>query len=152
MNSNCDQRWPAREPPGDFATRTVDALLASAQLRRRAGRQPRSIVYLLLAALFASGSALAITWSHYHKRAVNPPAMASQPALTQLPPKIVVAPVAAATSAPALSASVQVTSPKKSSTRPAKAAASNQKPVQPPLRQPACGCERGFSDFICDCY
>ena len=151
MNSNRDQRWPAREPPSDFVARTVDAMLASARLPRRANRPSRTIAYLVLAALFASGSALAITW-HYHRHPVSPPAVASQLAPTRLSPNVVAVAVAAATAAPAPSASVQVTAPKKSAPRSAKTAATNQKPTQPPRRTPACECERGFYILICDCY
>ena len=150
MTSFREQQWPAREPPPNFAERAVDTMLASALKPKPSRRGSRTMLYLALAALFASGSALA--WSRYHHRQVSTPAAV----VIQLPPapalstKLPVSPAA-----PGMSASEPVIARKAATTAATNRPTKNQQKVlkpSPQLRTPPCECERGFSDFICDCY
>ncbi|GEM_PF-2672319 len=145
-----EQDWPAQRPPTDFAVSTVDAMLAPIRLVRTSKRRrPVVLIYWVLAALFASGSALGWTWSRYHR--TPPPArIASIPPLA-VPNTLARTPsVAGRVTAPRPLA-IALTKPKVKSQ-----GTIEPRPVatQPPpqLRTPACQCERGFADFICDCY
>jgi hypothetical protein len=152
MSSNCETQWPAREPSGHFAERTVDAMLATSREHVAARRSPRAIRFLLLAALFASGSALALTWAHHHQhRASVPPAVVLNPVPTVLQSiRLQVSPVVPP-AAPSASVVVRKSAPSATAVRSVKPAPKSPIPSTQ-LRRPACQCERGFSDFICDCY
>lgn len=149
MNAFREQQWPARVPSANFAERAVDTLLANARRPKPSRRGSRTMLYLALAALFASGSALA--WSHYHHGRVSTP-VAGVAQLSPAPTQSTALPVSPVS--PTV-ASCTPTIERKAATaatnRPTK---SQQKAVKPSLqrRTPPCECERGFSDFICDCY
>jgi len=150
MTSSRDSMWPVQEPSRDFAARTVDAMLTagvSAPIRRR----PRFVLYLALAAVFATGTALAIVGARSRARTRLNPEDSEPKVMGAASYSIRAQSVSsgrtgsAVTSAssshrPVLSAPTRAVKPLPASS------------VRAPMRQPACQCERGFSDFICDCY
>jgi hypothetical protein len=150
MTSIRERDWPAQQPPADFAERAVSAMLSPMRLAPApAGQHRKPYLYWFLAALLASGSALGITWSrHYHGR---PPVRLSAIQPLPVPNSLTRAPSisAAVRSAPALLKVAPV--PKLMSNHAPKTQPKVTPPLPPP-RTPACQCERGFADFICDCY
>jgi hypothetical protein len=154
MNTIREQDWPAQEPPLDFAARAVDAMLAPANpsaVVRPLGRPRKLMLFWVLAALFASGTALAWTWSHYHRTPDAVARMVVAPVISApVPSSITHAIAGLSNAAPSVIASTS--KPKVHATRPAMKAQSQTTEPPPKPRTPACQCERGFSDFMCDCY
>ena len=149
MNSLSARVWSVQEPPSDFAERTVEEMLAVTPIPRSRPRR-RFVLYLAMAAVFATGTALALMRSSLQARLAPettdfvPMSAASYSLRVR---SIAAGPLVSAL--PSASSTQRRVTPS-SPVRPAKPAPSNRDPVR--LRQPACECERGFSDFICDCY
>jgi hypothetical protein len=154
MTTFREQDWPAHEPPADFAVRTVDAMLAPAKPmgKVRPLRQPRKVMlFWVFAALFASGSALAWTWSRHHRVHAPVARVLEAPALAA-PVSSSIARVMAAVSSVAPPSIASTSRPKVHAVRPATKTEPQTPQAPPQPRTPACQCERGFSDFMCDCY
>lgn len=149
MNSLSEQVWPVQEPSSDFAERAVEAMLAVTPIQRPR-RRPRFVLYLAMAAVFATGTALALMRGSFQARLA--PETSDIVALSAPSYSLRVRSIAASPLVSALpsASSTQRRVVPSSPVRPVKPAPSNRDPVR--LRQPACECERGFSDFICDCY
>ena len=146
-----DLTWPAQKPTRDFASRAVDAMLKAGAAPRSAKR-PRFVMYLAMAAVLATGTALAIVGARSRSHTLLT-ADAGDPVVMGAPSYSIRARSLAASQsvsrAPSMP-SAQRRVAASPSGRPAPAGAAPS--VRVPLRQPACQCERGFSDFICDCY
>lgn len=141
--------WPAERPSAEFAERTVSGILAPVRLatvpvRSRPGRR----LYWFVAAILVSGSALGLTWSRY-----NPPRSAAHIGVVQqLPmPGSMRRSSSSLLSVKAPSVVRLIAKPKGTAERPAKIQQKSANRLPQP-KAPACQCERGFADFICDCY
>lgn len=148
MNGMDERFWPVQHPTADFAERTVAAMLASrggAPLRLR---RPNPWLGLSLAALLAAGSALG--WGFQRRSWTT-----SKSGVARVLPKQ--SPISLRHHVPPL------LMPKGPSIAAPTAPTRTKRVAAPPtVRQPtsnphapkvpACQCERGFSDTICDCY
>ncbi len=149
MTLIAERDWPVQQPPADFPERTVTGMLTPVRLAASSvGRPTRQWLYWFLAAVFVSGSALGFTWSRYRQsgRAANIGRVQALP----LPRSMSAASLPLVNiKAPAM---LQITAKPKLNVN--HAAKPQQKPTStlPQPRTPACQCERGFADFICDCY
>ena len=150
MNRITEELWPADEPTHHFAEATVERMLANPELPRIRNTQHYRLAWLLLAAFFVTGVALGVAMRNREK-AVQPAAQSVAPSRVgfeapkveshwQGAPAPIKLPNAKKTSvvAPIVSPSAV-----HSATAPS--------PVPSP-KVPPCGCERGFGDYICDCY
>jgi hypothetical protein len=143
-----ENSWPAVEPVADFAHTTVDQMLRHSSGVKSPAMQPRHWIGLLAAALLATGAAWG--WVHRtgHRAGSNAQAVASTLSTLATPSMRWRVPPRAMPRIPQLN--LEPTS--RASIKPARM------PLEPPLapsripKVPACQCERGFSDFICDCY
>ncbi len=151
MSSIRISSWPAQEPPAGFAARAVEAMQSSERHQRRS-RRPRTVFYLAIAAILATGTAMAI-WGAARKASVHLGATSAVPVSFE--------PVGISMQAHTFITKSHAAAEPSISSAPRKAASvSSSRAAQPapsssgsfPRRQPACQCERGYSDFICDCY
>lgn len=147
--------WPAYEPPPGFTQATVERLAAMEPRSMRASNRLRWVM-LSLAALCISGAAYG--WVQHASLARSRPAAA---ALTAVLPSMqqrvnaVRSPVRHSfeewTRSPPKRAHLGASKP--NSSRSGAAPVDSNQPLEPNRpRVPACRCERGFADFICDCY
>lgn len=142
--------WPAQSPPHGFAEATVERMLAAERIAPKTMRSSRWLV-LALAAVFTSGVAYGLGLrGREASRPVEPSALL--PAIVETTPMVQRVPSIKPPSAPVVVSS----RPARASVRPSAPAAvvASPVPVVPsgPPKIPACQCERGFSDVICDCY
>ncbi len=144
-----EELWPAKEPCCGFAAATVECMLVAQPLPHNSSRHGRWMV-LAMAALFVSGAAYG--WGirgQVSRLPTEPVAVLSHIEVTatmqQRVPRIGVPRAPELEKRPSVRASLRSSAP---------AAARLLEPVAPPSspRIPACQCERGFSDVICDCY
>lgn len=152
MTSFNEQDWPQQEPPPDFAARAVEAMLQPSPPQLLQARRRRRLLGLWsLAAIFVTGAALA-SWSHYRSgRPDVPRAAALQPLPTLSVPTALKAPAIAVVRVPEPAASAPAPKARHGISRPTKVPP-RASSMPHPLRAPACQCERGFADFMCDCY
>jgi hypothetical protein len=143
--------WPAQQPPLGFTDATVERLLAATPLSTKTTGRHRWMV-LAMAAVFCSG--MAYGWGVRGQMTQRPP-----PTIATLPHVGVTSTMqqrvkrVGLPEVPALQRSSAVRVP------PRPSAASAAPPPEPRAvapssapKIPACQCERGFSDVICDCY
>lgn len=144
--------WPAREPPADFVESTVARMLAATNAPRNARLPMRRMVWLLAAALLVSGVALGFVYARPPTTRARP--MPQNAEVVVAPPKPTLTKTVSTTTQPSVSPTAKPL-PKAPSAR--KGSSSKPKPnpvsTSDPIRRiPPCGCERGFGDYICDCY
>lgn len=155
MTWSDENLWPVYEPPPGFAKATVERLAA---IESRSMRAPsrRRWVMLSLAALSISGAAYG--WiQRAHLISPRPAAAALTAAFPSMQQRVNTAhsPVRRSfedwTKLPAKRAHHGASRPNAS--RPGASPIDANQPLEPNRpRVPACQCERGFADFICDCY
>lgn len=152
MNRINEQSWPAQEPSANFAEATVERMLASpVSSVAKTTVHPR-LVWLLVAAVLVSGAALGVALqgrTHHASRARESLPTASQVSAPAKPPAVL---APAALVAPALPSSKPSSErkPVAAVAAPPKAPSTVPAPSKPKV--PACNCQRGYSDVICDCY
>lgn len=154
MNPTPNPLWPAQEPRRDFAARTVEAMLSAVPVARIGRRRPKLVLYLSMAALFATGTALALVGARRHSQVRVAPDGNDVIAVSEPSISMRVQPMAADAVVSALptASSSQRKPPLNGSGRSVKLAPAPSSRIPMPPRRPACQCERGYSDFICDCY
>jgi hypothetical protein len=141
--------WPAQQPSPGFADAAVERMLAAQPLPTKPPGQRRWVV-LATAAIFASGAAYG--WGLRNRVASPPPepveVLAHIEATSTTPqrvPRIRLPLVPDLAQRACVRSSLRTNAPS-AATLPVQAAS----PSSPKI--PACQCERGFSDVICDCY
>jgi hypothetical protein len=152
MNRIDEYLWPAPQPPRGFADATVERILAETPVARATPRRWVGPLGVAMAALFISGAAFgwgvrvsrSSTQQTFHAavlRKSEPVAMRRLvlPIVRPSAPRAIAAPAAHMTK-------VAVPPASKPEPLPALNVPSTE------LKIPACQCERGFSDVICDCY
>lgn len=143
--------WPVREPSCDFVGSTVERMLAMSNVPQRRRLPVRQVAWLFAAALLATGVAFGLIHAGSGRSpAVRVPQVTS-PVLAPPKPTLsntVTTPVEPSAT-PAVKPQSKVKSPRKASPAKPKPTAEASSPVP---RVPPCGCERGFGDYICDCY
>jgi len=151
MNSSHEQLWPAHEPGRDFAARTAEAMLSSLAVVRPHRSRSRTILYLSIAALLVGGSAWALIEARRHAqpRLELPANVAIVPANGDIALRVQPTAIDSDIVTPPAAAPLRRTTSPVRATKPPPVSSSQ---VQHPPRNPACECERGFSDFMCDCY
>lgn len=150
MNPLNEQLWPVQEPTRGFAERTVEAMLSTVTVARPHRPRSRTILYLSMAALFAAGSAWALIEARgrWQSRLEPPTDVAMAPSVPSIALRVQPTAINSNVTA-AAAARARRTTPAARATKLPPAPSSK---VQYPPRNPACQCERGFGDFICDCY
>jgi hypothetical protein len=151
MTSKRSSMWPAQEPPVGFAVSTAEAMLAALWHQEDRTRRPGIVLYLAIAAIFVTGSALAIVGIRSRWRPQLAP-VTSASITIEAPGISLQAHTLVANSHAVRQPSSSNGSRKASQISPRHEKLAPVSSARPPLRQPACECERGFSDFICDCY
>lgn len=150
MNRIDEKLWPAMEPPPGFADALVERLLASDAHTTTRSRGRYRLVGILLAAVFVSGAAFGIGAGLKRRSSAGTERalpFAPMPSVSRLRINQVTMPRHSS-----VIVSIKERVPSKSV--PATAAPPAVAPtatVAPP-RVPACQCQRGFADMICDCY
>lgn len=156
MNRIDQHLWPIVEPPPGFAERVVDRMLTQGKVvalepaRRHRGLK---VAGLLLAAIFISGAAFgyAARSMQLGSRAASGALPLSNQSFSSMQQRLIrvttprLAPVKV-TTARAVPKAFEQDAP----VPPPSASASS--PSHPIPRVPACQCQRGFADVICDCY
>ncbi|HMA94456.1 MAG TPA: hypothetical protein VKP30_17310 [Polyangiaceae bacterium] len=153
MNRIDEKLWPAMEPPPGFADALVERLLVSDAHTRTRSRSRYRVIGILLAAIFVSGAAFGISAGLQRRssagteRAVpfaQMPSVSRHLRINQVTvPRHSNVIVSTKERVPLKSAQTVATA--------APPAVAPTAPVAPP-RVPACQCQRGFADMICDCY
>lgn len=148
--------WPVVEPPPGFAERTVERMLAQGNVialepvRRYRGLK---MAGLLAAAIFISGAAFGyVARSAYVDAPVSPSALPlSNQRFSSMQQRVVrvSAPTLSPIKVAATRTSAKLVGQETVSPASSASASSTSSPIS---RVPACQCQRGFADMICDCY
>lgn len=153
MNRIDEKLWPAMEPPPEFADALVERLLASDAVPAVRSRRGYRLAAILLAAVFVSGAAFGLSagvkkfGTSRAERALPFVKTSNIPMQRRINyvtvpkgPQVIVSAMERATNK-----SIQAVP---SSALPAVIPSASSAPP----RVPACQCQRGFADMICDCY
>jgi hypothetical protein len=156
MNRISEQNWPAEEPSRDFADTTVERLLASRLGSAETAPRVHRMAWLLVAAVLVSGVALGVAlhgrMRPAHRANESLATASAQVAFPKPPETRFPAPEAVDTPVANTAASVRRTP--STLAAPVKAKSTVPAPSAPPRtpKVPACSCQRGYADVICDCY
>jgi hypothetical protein len=142
--------WPVQSPPDGFAEATVERMLAVERGAPKTARSNRWLV-LALAAVFVSGVAYGLG---FRGREASQPLdpIALLPAMAATTPVVQRVPCVTPPRPPVMEFGHPVRAPARSTASAAVVVAPIRLVPNGPPKIPACQCERGFSDVICDCY
>jgi hypothetical protein len=148
-----EELWPATEPPRDFSVSTVERMLIT-HSPAASGVGRRHMVWLLVAAVFVSGVALGVGGLGARSRCI--PQLRTTTSAISVSSPSPQSPISPSSQVPQNERKMNVRSVHRAPSRrvvspvAAPSASSSGTSVQP--RVPPCRCERGYADFMCDCY
>jgi hypothetical protein len=152
MNSIDEHLWPVQQPRHGFADAAVERMLAETPMVRGTPRRIYGPIGVAMAALCISGAAFG--WGVQVSRSSSQQTLCAARLHESMPVAMqrLVSPIARPSAPRAIAvpavrlANVAVPRALKREPAPAPTVPSTE------LKMPACQCERGFSDVICDCY
>lgn len=158
MNRIDENNWPTRLPSANFVDVTVERLLENRVLPTVNGSSHHRLAWLLVAALLVSGVAFGVTLGVLRQgRTRQVPSivtsvstMSVKPVIRKAPPVSARAPLAPVPKATEASVPTKPRLVKKLTVAVPQESVSSATPPAPKV--PPCGCERGFGDYMCDCY
>ena len=150
MNRITEELWPADEPTHHFAEATVERMLAKPELPRIRHAPRHRLAWLLLAAFFVTAVALGVAMRN-REETVQPAAQSVAPSRVGFEAPKVESHWQGAP-APIKLPGAKKTSVAAPNVSPSAVHSATAPSPMPAPKAPPCGCERGFGDYICDCY